>query len=125
MAPLSNVNLKVQLTRLLSAVVLSVAACFFVVTYTRFSHFRFRFEHPGAQLMKGCVFIVHYSVVAYVIPIIALLAGIVALRARNSIVIFEVILAVTWVLSLGWAGLCLLLWQSQNVPMFSHMELHF
>ena len=119
-------NPKVQLTRLVSAVVLSVAACFFVVTYTRLSHFRFQFEHPGAQLMIGCVFIVHYSAFAYALPVTALLSGIVALRAKSGVpVIFEVILEVTWVLSLGWVGFCLLLWQSQNIPIFTHMELHF
>jgi hypothetical protein len=31
----------------------------------------------------------------------------------------------TSILSLAWVGVCLLLWQAQNVPIFSHMEYHF
>jgi hypothetical protein len=38
---------------------------------------------------------------------------------------FEIMLSATWLLALALAGFCLLSWQIQNVPIFSHMEWHY
>src|ERR1035437_9635186 len=114
------VHTKVHLVRLLAAIAGSTAGCFFVSVYSRLSHFRFLYEHADGRFCRGAEFLSERAWVGYAVPAIALLVGIWALRRSGSPVLFEIIVALTWVLSLVWFGSCLLIWQSQNCPTFSH-----
>jgi hypothetical protein len=120
------VNTKTHLVRLLAAVAVSAAGCFFVTAYSSLSHFRFRYEHPEGSFSRATEFLSQMGWVGYAVPAIALLAGILALRrVEVSDVLIEIIIASTWLLSLVWFGSCLLFWEAQNIPVFSHMQFHF
>jgi len=120
------VNPIAYLVRLCAAVAVSVAGCFFVVAYSRLAHFRFQYEHPEGSFCRATEFLAQRGWVGYAVPAFALVLGVWALRrAGGSPVFIEVVIAATWFLSLVWFGSCLLLWQSQNVPVFSHMKFHF
>ncbi len=60
--------------------------------------------------MNGCELLVHHGSLAYFVPLIALAAGVVALRARRPAVI-EVVIALTTLWSVVWFGACLQMWQ--------------
>ena len=115
-------NPKPNLVRLLAAVAVSVASCFFVTVYSRLSLFRFRHEQPDGHLIRATEFLLQWAWVGYVVPAVALLVGTWALR-RNaaSPVLFESIIAGTWFLALVWFGHCLLFWQAQSVPIIDHI----
>ena len=120
------VNTKANLVRLLGAVAVSVAACFFVTVYSSMAHFRFLNDHPGGSFSKVTEFLTQRGWVGYMLPALALLVGCWALRrAGHSSVWIEVVIAGTWLLSLVWFGYCLLMWEIQNCPVFSHMEFHY
>ena len=120
------VNKNTQWVRLLAAVAVSLVACCFVAYYSRLSRLRFNYEHPGSHLMHATDFLSQWAWIGYALPTVAFLVGVWALRrSAVSTVLLEVIIAGTWFLSLVWFGFCLLMWQAQNVPAFSHMELHF
>lgn len=119
-------NTKAKFIRLMVAVVLSIGSCFFVVAYTRFSLYRFQHEHPGGVLICGTAFFTQWGGMACAAPILSLVAGLFVLWKRHdSEAAIETVIGATWLLSLFWAGACLLFWQVQNVPMFSHMEWHY
>jgi hypothetical protein len=120
------VSTKANLVRLLGAVSVSVAACFFVSLYSRMAHFRFLSDHPGGNFSNAAEFLTQRGWVGYMLPAVALLVGCWALRrAGQSSVWIEVVIAGTWILSLVWFGYCLLMWEVQNCPVFSHMEFHY
>jgi hypothetical protein len=120
------VNEIAYLVRLLAAVAVSVAGCFFVTACSRLAHFRFQYEHPEASFSRATEFLVQTGWVGYAVPALALLLGLWALRPPGSSPVFlEVVIATTWLLSLVWFGSCLLFWQAQNVPVFSHTKFHF
>lgn len=119
-------NTKAHLVRLLTAVAASLAGCFFVSTYSRLAHFRFRYEHPDGNFSRAAEFLTQTGWVGYTVPTVALLLGVWALRRPGGPSLFiEVVIAATWLLSLVWFGSCLLFWEAQNVPVFSHMTFHF
>jgi len=120
------VNTKANLVRLLGAVAVSVAVCFFVSVYSSMAHFRFLCDHPEGSFSQITEFLTRRGWVAYIVPALALLLGCWALRrAGHSPVWFEVVIAGTWFLSLAWFGYCLLMWEIQNCPVFSHMQFHY
>jgi hypothetical protein len=120
------VHIKPHLIRLLAAVAASVGSCFFVIVYSRLSHLRFRFEHPDGSFIRATEFLSQSAWIGYSVPAVALLTGILALRRTDSSPVFiETIIALTWLLSLLWVGCCILIWQSQNIPTFNHMEWHY
>jgi hypothetical protein len=120
------VNNKINLVKLLGAVSVSAAACLFVSAYSRMAHFRFLSDHPGGSFSKVTEFLTEKGWVGYLLPAVALLAGWWALRrASDSAIWIEIVIAGTWLLSLGWFGYCLLMWEVQNCPVFSHMEFHY
>jgi hypothetical protein len=118
----------VQVVRLLAAVSIALAACLFVIGYDGSSHIRFQFDHPG-QTLTGCYaghFVTTYGKYACAVPLAALLMGIVIIwRWPNSHALFEVVVSTLWVLAFIWAGLILLIWQAQNIPIFSGMQWHY
>ena len=119
-------NTKVNLVRLLAAVAVSIAACSFVSTYSRMAHFRFLSEHPEGSFSRATEFLTQTGWVGYMVPAAALLFGLLALwRASASPVLVELVIAGTWFLSLVWFGSCLLFWEVQNCPIFSHGQFHF
>jgi hypothetical protein len=121
-----SVNTKANLVRLLGAVTVSVAACIFVALYSRIAHFRFLSDHPGGSFSKAAEFLTHRAWLGYILPAVALVAGCWSLRrVGQSSVWIEVVIAGTWLLSLVWFGYCVLAWEVQNCPVFSHMELHY
>lgn len=76
--------------------------------------------------MRATDFLSQWAWIGYALPAVAFVVGVWVLRrSAVSPVLFEAIIAGTWFLSLVWFGHCLLMWQAQNVPVFSQMELHF
>ena|SRR5438046_7407877 len=117
---------KPNLVRLIASVIGSTASVWFVVAYTRFSHFRFKFEHEGGQLNAINEVLVPHASWLYLLPVVALPIGLWLICCRpQATATFEILLSAIWLLSLGIAGFCVLIWQVQNVPTFSHMEWHF
>ena len=121
-----DTNLKSGMIKLVSAALASVAACFFVVIYSWASRWRWAYEQPGAQMISGTQFLVTYGNMAFVFPVSTFLLGIYLLILRpDRRLAFEATVATTWLLSLVWAGGCLLLWQIQYVPIFTRMHWHY
>ena len=121
-------NRRVQIVRLMASVVVSLAACRFVVFYSGFSHIRFQFDHPDAGItwIPLTAFVTEHGGVMYAVPIGALFVGLLLIwRRPNWSATFEVPVSTIWVLSLIWAGLSLIAWQMQNIPVFSGMRLHY
>lgn len=120
------VNTKTHLVRLIAAIAVSVAGCFFVSVYSRLAHFRFRYEHPEGSFSRATEFLAQTGWIGYAVPAFALFLGVWALRRPGGSPVFiEAVISATWLFSLIWFGSCLLLWQAQNVPVFSHMQSHF
>jgi hypothetical protein len=113
--------------RLIASVLGLLGSVWFVVNYTKASQLRFRIEHEGGSLIAINTVLVHYGTWLYVLPVISLALGLwwcICRRSQPSAT-FEILLSATWLLALGLAGFCLLSWQIQNVPIFSHMEWHY
>ena len=103
-----------------------MAGGFFVSAYSRVAHFRFLYEHPEGSFSRATEFLSQAAWVGYMIPAAAILLGFWALRRADSSPVFiEIVIAATWFLSLAWFGCCLLFWEAQNAPVFSHMRYHF
>lgn len=112
--------------RLLAAVIGSAMAVLFVVAYTRYSRWRFEYEHEGGRLIYVNELLVAYASWLYLLPMATVVAGLWLITRRSQAATsFEILMAVVWLVSLGLICFCLLSWQVQNVPTFSHMELHF
>jgi hypothetical protein len=117
---------KPQLVRLIAAVLGSAGACWFTVLYTHISRIRFEFDHQGGRLTAVNEILTAHGCWLFVFPVVALVIGLWLLQSRPQfIATFEVHVSVVWLLSLAVAGFCLLTWQVQNIPTFSHMEWHF
>jgi len=96
----------------------------FVVGYTHLSEFKV--EHEGGHLLAINEVLVPYSTWLYLLPAIALSVGLwLICRRPKAAATLEILLSVTWLLALGLAAFCILIWQAQNVPTFSHMEWHY
>ncbi|MBM4020438.1 MAG: hypothetical protein FJ288_19325 [Planctomycetes bacterium] len=112
--------------RLFAAVVGSAGSVWFVGLFSVYSQIRFKFEHQGGNLMVVSRAFLHYANWLFVVPVVALAIGVWLVRSRpQATVTFEILLSVIWLLSLALAAFCLLMWQVQNIPIFSHMELHY
>lgn len=118
---------KTSLVRLIGAVTGATATVWFIETYTRISRFRFDFEHDNHGPLIGFIQLqLEYGNWLYLLPVAALAAGVWLLwRRPTALTAFEVVLSTIWLVSLGLAGLCILVWQAQNMPTFSHMEWHY
>jgi hypothetical protein len=115
-----------NLVRLIAAVMGMTASVWFVVTYTDMSYSRFKFEHEGGRLIAINEVLVPYGSWLYLWPAIVLPIGLwLIYRRPNASATLEIVLSGTWLLALALAGFCILIWQVQNVPTFSHMEWHF
>jgi hypothetical protein len=87
---------------------------------------RFEFDHQGGQLAVINEVLAAHSRCLFIIPVVALAVGLWLLWSRpQSQTTFEVLVSSVWLVSLAIAGFCLLTWQIQNIPVFSHMEWHF
>ena len=117
---------KPNLVRLLAAVFAAATSAWFVVLYTRFSKFRFEFEHRGGMLMNMNSALSDYGHWLLALPVVTLAIGVWLLVARPAAVTsFEIVLSITWLLAFALVLFCILAWQIQNVPTFSHMEWHY
>jgi hypothetical protein len=115
-----------NLVRLIAVVTALVASAWFVVVYTRFADFLFRFEHEGGRLSRITEILVGYGSWLYVLaPLFLFLGLFLLLRRPQAVTTLEVVLSLGWLLALGASGLCILAWQVQNVPVFSRMEWHW
>ncbi len=118
----------VQLTRLLTSVVISLATCWFVVAYHNASRIRLKFDHPDAQAGGSdfSMFVTTNGAYAYVVPVVAFFVGILVIwRWPNSHVLIETIISILWVLAFVWVALILLVWQMNNVPIFHGMRANY
>jgi hypothetical protein len=61
---------KPHFVRSIAALIGLAASVWFVVTYTHFSHFRFRFEHEGGSLNAINEVLVPYGNWLYVLPLL-------------------------------------------------------
>ncbi len=125
--------------RLLTSVLFAAAACTFVVGYDRMSQIRYRIDHPTAEgywaspgefvlenQTDGGKFITAYRGYAYAVPLAGLLLGILVIwRWPRFPALAELVVSVMWFVGLVWAGFVLLMWQTQNVPVFYGMRSHF
>ncbi|MCX5674014.1 MAG: hypothetical protein NTX87_03305 [Planctomycetota bacterium] len=112
--------------RLFAAVLGSAGSVWFVVVYSTYSHIRFKFDHEGGNLMLVSHAFLDHGNWLFLLPVLALPIGFWLVRSRpQATVTFEILLSVIWLLSLALAAFCLLMWQVQNIPIFSHMEWHY
>jgi len=117
---------KPNLVRLLAATIAAATSACFVVEYTRFSRLRFEFEHQGGILTAVNDFMSAHGQWTFALPVLALVLGLWVLLVRPSAAAtFEAVVSTTWVLAFTVALFCILSWQIQNVPTFSHMEWHY
>ena len=117
---------KTNLVRLLASVAAATSSSLFVVLYTRSSRFRFEYEHPDGHLMKGSVALVEQSGLAFLFPVLVLIAGLWIQSARpNLSATFEAVVSLGWLFALLLPLLTVLMWQTQNCPTFSHMTTHY
>jgi len=117
---------KSNLVRLFAAVLGSAGSLWFVVLYSYLSHLRFKFEHEYGHLKKVNQAFVDNGNWLFLLPVLALLIGLWLVCSRpKATVTFEILLSVIWLLSLALAAFCLVTWQIQNIPIFSHMEWHY
>ena len=76
--------------------------------------------------MNGVALIATHRIHAFAVPIVGLLLGILIIwRWPKRQVPTEVLVSVMWVLSLVWVGFVLLMWQTQNIPIFHGMRGHY
>lgn len=133
----------VQLIRLLAAVVIACAACSFVAYYDGLAYVRYHFDHPNADGHRESpddafgrfviasrpnagVFVTAHRTHAYVVPLTGLLLGIIIIwRWPKLHVLIELVVASLWVLAFLWAGVVLIVWQMQNIPLFHSMRWHY
>ena len=88
-------NSKPNLVRLLTAVLAAATSVWFVVLYTRFSKFRFEFEHRGGMLMNMNSALSDYCHWLFALPVVTLAIGVWLLVARPAAVTsFEIVLSV-------------------------------
>ncbi len=110
---------KPNLVRLLFAVLGAGASAWFVVLYTRFSRFRFEFEHPGGNLTPFNTAMSAYGQWLSLLPLLPLVLGLWLLISRpTAAMCFELVLSATWFVAFALALLCVLSWQIQNVPIY-------
>ena len=122
------VTRSVEVVKLLASVVTGLLACWFVVLYDSSARIRFSFDHPGETLHGPDMgqFVAVYQQYAYAIPILGLLMGsFIIWRWSKSKFLIELVVQVLWILAFMWAGLVLILWQVQNIPMFTAMHWHY
>ena len=133
----------VQLIRLLAAVVIAFAACEFVRIYDSASYTRYPFDHPNADghtetpgeafgkfILESRPyvgeFVTAHRAHAFVVPFAGLLLGITIIwRWPKREVLVELVVASLRVLAILWAGLILIIWQIQNIPIFHGMRWHY
>jgi hypothetical protein len=134
----------VQLIRLLAAVLIAFAACYFVVLYDEFSTIRFPFDHPradghwippGSEFFGAFVheshsiageFVSAHRTRAYAVPVTGLLVGILLIwRWPQFYALNELVVSAMWVLSLLWAGFVVLMWHVQNIPIYHGNRWHY
>ncbi|MCP5524814.1 MAG: hypothetical protein H7A46_25085 [Verrucomicrobiales bacterium] len=108
-----------KLVRLLAAVIASAMSVVFVVAYSHVSRSRFEYQSEGAQLMHVNKLMCAHGGWLWLLPSVAVLAGLILTRRRPpSAASFEALLAIVWLVSLGLVGFCLVSWQLQDVPIF-------
>jgi hypothetical protein len=129
----------VQLIRLLSAVIVATGACLFVLFYNQISTTRYVLDHPNANIHRtqsgevvlehisvGLELITAYGKCALVLPCLGLFLGVVTIwRWPKSYAVTELIVSALWVLSFLWVSVILLAWQTQNIPTFHGMRVHW
>jgi len=119
----------VELVRLLAAVVIGLGSCLFVSAYNRLAETRFPFDHPGQELRARPdigVFVTDHQQYAYTIPVLGFLVGcLIIWQWPKSKVLIELVVQILWILAFMWAGLVLIIWQIQNIPIFSGMRWHY
>ncbi len=133
----------VQIVRLLAAVTIAFASCSFVALYDGFAYIRYPYDHPNAdgryepagQTLGGFViqsrpsageFVTAQRTHAYVVPLIGLLLGTTIIwRWPKFHVLIELVVASLWILACLWAGLVVIVWQIQNIPVFHGMRWHY
>jgi hypothetical protein len=119
----------VEVVRLLAAVVIGLASCFFVAAYDGMAEIRFRHDHPGQELRARSVsgeFVTAHRQHAYAIPVVGFLLGCLIIRRRpKSKVWIELVVQTLWILAFMWACFVLIIWQVQNIPIFSGGRWHY
>lgn len=129
----------VQLIRLLASVSIAFGACWFVTRYDQFSKIRYLFDHPDAEGRRTSPndftmdnhsvagrFITAHRTHAYAVPIAGLLAGVAIIwRWPKLHALIELDVCAMWVLGLFWAAYTLLVWQMQNIPLFTGMRFRY
>ena len=129
----------VQLIRLLTSVLIAFSACYFVDIYNSTATTRITCDHPNAELLRtqsgelilypgtaaGNLVTEHHTY-AYAIPLTGLLLGILIIwRWPQYAALTEAVVSSMWILGLVWVGLVILIWQIQNIPIFSGGRLHY
>ncbi len=122
------VTRNVEVVRLLAAVVVGLLACLFVALYNNFARDRFRVDHPGETLSATPLgaFVTAHQQQVYAIPVLGLLLGcLIIWRWPKSKDLIELVVQALWILAFMWAGNVLIVWQAQNIPLFSGMRWHY
>lgn len=104
-----------KLVRLMAAVIGSAMAVLFVVLYSNVSCRLLVHESEGDKLILLTQFLLTAMKWFYLVPPVALVMGLLLISRRpQGTALYEALLAVVWLLSLGLVGLCLLSWQAQT-----------
>ena len=117
-------NTRIATVRLSGAVALALAASLFGVCYS--AHYRVRMEvvHDAYAIPHLCQFMNSFGWLTLVLPVLALLVGILTLRMRWSVG-FEIVLVASTVLAASMVLLCLVAWQIASIPVFSGGQWHY
>ena len=102
--------------RLSAATIVGFISSVFVTYYNEVSTWVFQQEQPGSVLPALTIGVIHFAPYLHVIPTVALIAGVFVLKAPTMRpVLFECLIAVTWVIAFAWALVALWVWQIARI----------
>jgi len=73
-----------QLVRLLVAVLVAFASCYFASTYGRFALWKFTHEHVDGRIIAAIQVLGRYGGISYAVPVLTLTLGLWLLRFRSG-----------------------------------------
>jgi len=105
---------RISAFRFFAAVFFSLCLLLFINSYSQFKAYCFVFETYGRPLGYNAYYLVHYGWIAYIVVVAVLVSGFIVMKVkRDYTFVLEVLATTTWMVTLLWCAICLLIWQSQ------------